>query len=504
MKKRKIIIIIAAAVLLLSAIAVGVFFAPRREEPKCDGVTHAWGEWSTLTEPTCTAPGKLERICTLCGEVEARDSARVSHILSDWTDNGEGKLIKTCTVCGEIYATENIYTKYSISLRYKLSDDGSYYRVIGIGNCKDRVIVIPPERKGLPIREIARCAFSECTGIEAVIIPSSVTSIGSMAFTNSSVERVFIPDSVTTIYTNAFSGCPHLESVILPNSLTWLGTYCFSNTPSVKSLIIPQNLRVIPRDCFANSALTSITVPSSVIEIADSAFKDCRDLVTVNLPDSINRINSATFSGCKSLTEIHLPETITSIGESAFADCTYLTSISLPSRTERISAYAFENCRALETVYIPSALTHISENAFLGVDRGKLSLLISPENDNFYTVGTSLIKRDPISVMIGNVRFKGSPDTIIIGSADGSIPTDPRITKIGGCAFKDRLDLREIVIPKNITSIGGGAFIGCPNVTSITYEGTLAEWEKVSLGVTVFKCNTKTVHCTDGSVKIDN
>ena len=181
-----------------------------------------------------------------------------------------------------------------------------------------------------------------------------------------------------------------------------MGSALFGYTPSVKSLIIPQNLRVIPRDCFANSALTSITIPSSVIEIADSAFKDCRDLVTVNLPDSITRINSATFSGCKSLTEIHLPETITSIGESAFADCTYLTSISLPSRTERISPYAFENCRALETVYIPSALTHISENAFVGVDRGKLSLLISPENDNFYTVGTSLIKRDPISVMIGN------------------------------------------------------------------------------------------------------
>lgn len=50
MKKRKIIIIIGAAVLLLSAIAVGVFFALRREEPKCDGVTHAWGEWSTVAE----------------------------------------------------------------------------------------------------------------------------------------------------------------------------------------------------------------------------------------------------------------------------------------------------------------------------------------------------------------------------------------------------------------------------------------------------------------------
>lgn len=107
MKKRKIIIIISAVVLVLSALALCVFFlSGEGDEAACDN-SHAWGEWSSLSLPTCTESGRLERICRLCGESEARDSSPSSHILSDWADNGQGKYIKTCTVCREIVITKN-------------------------------------------------------------------------------------------------------------------------------------------------------------------------------------------------------------------------------------------------------------------------------------------------------------------------------------------------------------------------------------------------------------
>ena len=106
--------------------------------------------------------------------------------------------------------------------------------------------------------------------------------------------------------------------------------------------------------------------------------------------------------------------------------------------------------------------------------------------------------------MLGTSLIGGNRDTVVIGSADGTIPTDKNITKIGNAAFIDRRNLKHILIPKNITHIGGGAFSGCINIGSISYEGTVAEWEDVTLGVIWYTgYSVKNIQCTDGEVAIE-
>jgi hypothetical protein len=60
-----------------------------------------------------------------------------------------------------------------------------------------------------------------------------------------------------------------------------------------------------------------------------------------------------------------------------------------------------------------------------------------------------------------------------------------------------------MVIPASVTSIGDEAFWFCKSLTSITFNGTKAQWKGIKLG-DAWKKNVpaKVIHCTDGEVKI--
>ena len=95
----------------------------------------------------------------------------------------------------------------------------------------------------------------------AISIPStvngqSVTAIGTKAFEGSNITSVSIPSGVTKIGQMSFSDCSSLSSVSLPNTLTSIGDCAFDGCSSLKS----------------------ITIPSSVTNIGDDAFDGCNNL----------------------------------------------------------------------------------------------------------------------------------------------------------------------------------------------------------------------------------
>ena len=148
-------------------------------------------------------------------------------------------------------------------------------------------IVITDRTGGCPVTSIGNFAFSRCSSLKSVTIPSSVKSIGSSAFFNcTSLTSVMIPDSVTSIGNSAFSRCSSLTSVTIPDTVTSIRNYAFENC----------------------SSLTSVTIPDTVTSIRNYAFKNCSSLTSVTIPDSVKSIGSYAFKGCSNNLVIKVPK----------------------------------------------------------------------------------------------------------------------------------------------------------------------------------------------------
>ena len=66
----------------------------------------------------------------------------------------------------------------------------------------------------------------------ALETPSGITEIGDYAFAGTQITSVILPRSVTRIGANAFSGCTQLTHVTIPSSVTGItfGSSAFAST----------------------------------------------------------------------------------------------------------------------------------------------------------------------------------------------------------------------------------------------------------------------------------
>ena len=77
------------------------------------------------------------------------------------------------------------------------------------------------------------------------------------------------------------------------------------------------------------------------------------------------------------------------------------------------------------------------------------------------------------------------------------------IRRIGYLAFRDMELLEYIVIPVGVDFIDNYAFYNCPNLTTIIYRGTKAEFENIELAsYWLFNSPITKVSCSDGTIKL--
>lgn len=112
-------------------------------------------------------------------------------------------------------------------------------------------------------------------------IPEGITGISSDAFYKCSLTSIIIPDSVTSIGSNAFVGDTKLVYIKLSDNITYIGDSAFSYC-GLLGIAIPDDVTVIGSRAFANCfGLKEIVIPASVTEIQEAAFRDCMSLTTV-------------------------------------------------------------------------------------------------------------------------------------------------------------------------------------------------------------------------------
>lgn len=135
------------------------------------------------------------------------------------------------------------------------------------------VITIPSEVHGYKVTSIASGAFLKCAGVTEVVIPSTVTSIGTNAFMQSGVTTVTIPESVKTIGQSVFYGCENLTRYEWPHWISVIPEQAFNRCKNLTEIIIPEGVTDIEEMAFGKCAFTSVTLPSTLKSIGGYAFQ---------------------------------------------------------------------------------------------------------------------------------------------------------------------------------------------------------------------------------------
>lgn len=96
----------------------------------------------------------------------------------------------------------------------------------------------------------------------------------------------------------------------------------FKGSSLLTSVDIPSNVVELGSECFTGcSKLTEVTMADSVRTMGSGCFKDCDNLSTVTLSKSLKAVPSASFQNDKALTYIMLPDSVMSVGLGAFSGC---------------------------------------------------------------------------------------------------------------------------------------------------------------------------------------
>lgn len=229
-------------------------------------------------------------------------------------------------------------------------------------NCTSLAEINLPEG----LETIDYCAFSGCTNLKSITIPGSVTYMGETVFEDSGLESVVVSEGITELGYGVFQNATNLSSVELPSTLKKIGNECFTDCSSLTSIEIPYGVTYI--DCaFVRTGLTSIIIPNSVTYLSGYTFYGCADLTTVTLSNQLTKLESGLFQECTSLTSVTIDG--------------YAPNV-IDGNITKIDSVVFENTKITEIV-IGNSVTYIENNAFRYCD----NLTTITIGDNVHYIG---------------------------------------------------------------------------------------------------------------------
>lgn len=198
-----------------------------------------------------------------------------------------------------------------------------------------------------------------------------------------------------------------------------------------------------------------------ITEIGEGAFKENKNIEKLIIPSSIKTIGKYAFYGCTSLKTIEFSQGLLNIGKLAFSSCRLLEDLKLPDTLNIIDEFAFSECSSLKKIDIPYSVTEIGVSAFSWCEN--LEEINVHEDNESYSSENKILYSKYKSILI--CCPAGLKETEV------KISSDTRT--INDYAFNGCKNLRKIIIPEGVTSIGNNGFSSCINLTDIFLPDTV-------------------------------
>ena len=140
---------------------------------------------------------------------------------------------------------------------------------------------------GKDVYDIGEMAFAGCYNIKEIIVSEQNPNL--YAKNNAIIDKhenkvlfstSYLPQNATAVYHSAFRKNKNINDVILPDTVSLLGSYCFSDS-SLKSVVLSAGLLEIKTHAFQNTELTDIYIPECVEKIESAVFYGI-DGITIN------------------------------------------------------------------------------------------------------------------------------------------------------------------------------------------------------------------------------
>ena len=218
-------------------------------------------------------------------------------------------------------------------------------------------VVLPHEMKFLGN------AFYNCPRLTGTIrVPEGLTEVNAFMAPNMTGD-VIIPQGVKKV--NGISGQP--SSIYFPEGVEEIGTlWSFDyNYGHVAYKSTP--LRFLKGD---------LKLPSTLKKIGDGAFYGS-NISHVSIPEGIEIIPKYSF-GYTSLTDtLTIPNSVIQIKESAFRNCKYLNAIILPEKLEQIWGNCMDGCWSLDYIQCNAKEPPLVEGGeFTGIEKNNFTLVV--------------------------------------------------------------------------------------------------------------------------------
>jgi uncharacterized repeat protein (TIGR02543 family) len=360
-------------------------------------------------------------------------------------------------------------------------------------------------------------------------IKANITSVEVLDLTDEqwqAVKVVNINNDVETVVDGALQKATNVTSIMAPISLKDSMVGIFGTTDYSKAtqryndgayFHIIMGVGSTSVYYGYNTALRTIVISSTVKNMSNSAFQNCKNLLEVTFDGSpITQISNNAFQGCTSLESIDLPDATVSVGNYAFQNCTALKSVTSANGIMSVGSYAFSGCTALEEVSISENATYIGSYAFQNCTSLKDAVVaqgtiyVAPyEEDGEYEVpaGVKTISSDAYRSCANMTSIKLSDSLTTIGSNAFSycpllseVTNWPEFVTVGSMAFSGTSipdpiiinstlvyvpnTVEEYVITDSIRVINDSVFQGNTNLKKVVFEGDMSS---LNLGSNIFR-----------------